>query len=84
MSLAYCQDFPRSRFATIAGLLCQKLALVVVFALLCSLALAPQTDAEMELSLLGADEHEADSFVIADEIRRQVAGRIPGCRSSWR
>jgi HAE1 family hydrophobic/amphiphilic exporter-1 len=35
-------------------------------------------DAEVELSLLGADERTMDSFVIADEIRRRVAGRIPG------
>jgi HAE1 family hydrophobic/amphiphilic exporter-1 len=35
-------------------------------------------DAEVELSLVGADRRSTDSFVIADEIRRQVAGRIPG------
>jgi HAE1 family hydrophobic/amphiphilic exporter-1 len=35
-------------------------------------------DAEVELALLGADERTMDSFVIADEIRRRVAGRIPG------
>lgn len=35
-------------------------------------------DAEVELSLLGADERTMDSFVIADQIRRRVAGRIPG------
>jgi HAE1 family hydrophobic/amphiphilic exporter-1 len=35
-------------------------------------------DAEVELSLLGAGERTMDSFVIADEIRRRVAGQIPG------
>jgi len=35
-------------------------------------------DAEVELALLGANERTMDSYVIADDIRRQVAGRIPG------
>ena len=35
-------------------------------------------DAEVELALLGADKRTMDSFVIADEIRRRVAGKIPG------
>ena len=35
-------------------------------------------DAEVEISLRGADERSEDSFVIADRIRRHVAGRIPG------
>ena len=35
-------------------------------------------DAEVELALLGADERSIDSFELADQIRRQVEGRIPG------
>ena len=35
-------------------------------------------DAEVELALVGANERTTDSFVIADGIRRHVAGRIPG------
>jgi HAE1 family hydrophobic/amphiphilic exporter-1 len=35
-------------------------------------------DAEVELALHGAGERTMDSFVIADDIRRRVAGRIPG------
>jgi HAE1 family hydrophobic/amphiphilic exporter-1 len=35
-------------------------------------------DAEVELSLLNANERTADSFDIADGIRKHVAGRIPG------
>ncbi|MFO7655008.1 MAG: efflux RND transporter permease subunit, partial [Candidatus Krumholzibacteriia bacterium] len=35
-------------------------------------------NAEVELALLGADERSMDSFVIADQIRRQISGRIPG------
>jgi HAE1 family hydrophobic/amphiphilic exporter-1 len=35
-------------------------------------------DAEVELALLGADKRTMDSYVIADQIRRSVAGRIPG------
>ena len=35
-------------------------------------------DAEVELALLGADERDTDSYLIADEIRRRVQGRIPG------
>ena len=39
-------------------------------------------DAEVELSLLGADERTMDSFDIADEIRRKVSGKIPGAEIS--
>lgn len=35
-------------------------------------------DAEVELSLLGADERTIDSFELADQIRRNVEGKIPG------
>jgi HAE1 family hydrophobic/amphiphilic exporter-1 len=35
-------------------------------------------DAEVELALNGADKRSMDSYVIADQIRRNVAGRIPG------
>ena len=35
-------------------------------------------DAEVELALLGADERDTDSYLIADEIRRRVQGQIPG------
>jgi HAE1 family hydrophobic/amphiphilic exporter-1 len=35
-------------------------------------------DAEVELALHGANQRSMDSFVIADRIRRQVSGRIPG------
>jgi HAE1 family hydrophobic/amphiphilic exporter-1 len=35
-------------------------------------------DAEVELALLSADKRTMDSFVIADQIRRKAAGRIPG------
>jgi len=35
-------------------------------------------DAEVELSLHGADKRTMDSFIIADQIRRSVQGRIPG------
>ena len=35
-------------------------------------------DAEVELSLFGADKRTMDSFVIADQIRRGVEGKIPG------
>lgn len=35
-------------------------------------------DAEVELALLSADKRTMDSYVIADRIRRSVAGRIPG------
>jgi HAE1 family hydrophobic/amphiphilic exporter-1 len=35
-------------------------------------------DAEVELSLWGADKRTMDSFVIADQIRRSVEGKIPG------
>jgi len=35
-------------------------------------------DAEVELALHGADKRTMDSYVIADQIRRSVAGRIPG------
>ncbi|HQU71324.1 MAG TPA: efflux RND transporter permease subunit [Calditrichia bacterium] len=35
-------------------------------------------DAEVELSLLSAGERTMDSFVIADQIRRSVEGKIPG------
>jgi HAE1 family hydrophobic/amphiphilic exporter-1 len=35
-------------------------------------------DAEVELALRGADERKMDSFAIADRIRREAAGRIPG------
>lgn len=35
-------------------------------------------DAEVELSLYGADKRTMDSFVIADQIRQSVAGQIPG------
>jgi HAE1 family hydrophobic/amphiphilic exporter-1 len=35
-------------------------------------------DAEVELTLKGADDRTLDSYVIADRIRRHVAGRIPG------
>jgi HAE1 family hydrophobic/amphiphilic exporter-1 len=35
-------------------------------------------DAEVELALYGADERTMDSFVLADQIRQNVAGKIPG------
>jgi HAE1 family hydrophobic/amphiphilic exporter-1 len=35
-------------------------------------------DAEVELSLLGTDKRTMNSFVIADQIRRSVEGKIPG------
>ena len=35
-------------------------------------------DASVELALKDADERSMDSFVIADDIRRKVSGRIPG------
>ena len=35
-------------------------------------------DAEVELALHGADKRTMDSYVIADQIRRSVTGRIPG------
>jgi HAE1 family hydrophobic/amphiphilic exporter-1 len=35
-------------------------------------------DAEVEISLKGADERTINSFVLADRIRRSVQGRIPG------
>jgi len=35
-------------------------------------------DAEVELALRGAGQRSMDSFVMADSIRRRVAGRIPG------
>ncbi len=35
-------------------------------------------DAEVELALHSADKRTMDSYVIADQIRRSVAGRIPG------
>ncbi len=37
-------------------------------------------DAEVEISLKGADERTIDSFVLADRIRRHVEGKIPGAR----
>lgn len=35
-------------------------------------------DAEVELALYNANERTMDSFVLADQIRQNVAGRIPG------
>jgi hydrophobic/amphiphilic exporter-1 (mainly G- bacteria), HAE1 family len=35
-------------------------------------------DAEVELALKGVDERTINSFVLADQIRQNVAGRIPG------
>lgn len=35
-------------------------------------------DAEVELALYSADKRTMDSFVLADQIRRNVAGKIPG------
>jgi HAE1 family hydrophobic/amphiphilic exporter-1 len=35
-------------------------------------------DAEVELALKGTDERTIDSFVLADQIRKNVAGKIPG------
>lgn len=36
------------------------------------------SDAEVELSLLGAGERSVDSFEIAERLRQETAGRIPG------
>ncbi|MFC2088650.1 efflux RND transporter permease subunit [Calditrichota bacterium] len=35
-------------------------------------------DAEVELALKGADERNINSFVLADQIRQNVSGKIPG------
>ena len=35
-------------------------------------------DAEVEIALRGADERTIDSFVLADKIRKEVSGQIPG------
>lgn len=35
-------------------------------------------DAEVELSLKGADERTASSFAVADQIRRHAEGKVPG------
>ena len=39
-------------------------------------------DAEVELSLRGAGDRTIDSFELADRIRRETAGRIPGAKIS--
>ena len=35
-------------------------------------------DAEVELALKGADERTINSFVLADQIRQECIGKIPG------